>query len=232
MIKLGTSDLSKAFVGSSEVSKMYLGSDLVYNKEPEVLPYDAEIEYLESTGTQWINTSYIFADNFGFEIDFQNIGKGKTIIGANNNGTRTAVLFCGASSTDRFYLNIGTHNANTTPFYMTLDTTKRHKVKILVNENKASIYVDDVQKFNNVSFSGNYISNLEQTVFCTNYGTSVNELALSKVFSLKMWQDNSMVRDYIPVRLGQVGYLYDKVSGNIFGNSGTGSFILGNNITV
>lgn len=30
MIKLGTSDMAKAYVGSSEVSKMYLGSDLVW----------------------------------------------------------------------------------------------------------------------------------------------------------------------------------------------------------
>lgn len=38
MIKLGTNDITKAYVGSSEVSKMYLGSDLVYSKEL-VLPY-------------------------------------------------------------------------------------------------------------------------------------------------------------------------------------------------
>jgi len=33
--------------------------------------------------------------------------------------------------------------------------------------------------------------------------------------------------DLIPVRVGQVGYMYDKISNKLFGNSGTGSFILG-----
>jgi hypothetical protein len=33
--------------------------------------------------------------------------------------------------------------------------------------------------------------------------------------------------DLIPVRVGNVGYMYDKVSGKLFGNVGTGSFILG-----
>ena len=33
--------------------------------------------------------------------------------------------------------------------------------------------------------------------------------------------------DLVPVRIGSTGYMYDKVSGNLFGNSGTGSFILG-----
>jgi hypothetical protein len=39
--------------------------------------------------------------------------------------------------------------------------------------------------------------------------------------------NNSKIADFIPVRVGQVGYMYDKVSGTLFGNAGTGSFILG-----
>ena len=33
--------------------------------------------------------------------------------------------------------------------------------------------------------------------------------------------------DFIPVRKGTVGYLYDRVSGKLFGNAGTGDFVLG-----
>jgi hypothetical protein len=33
--------------------------------------------------------------------------------------------------------------------------------------------------------------------------------------------------DLIPVRIGNVGYMYDKVSGQLFENQGTGNFILG-----
>jgi hypothetical protein len=36
-----------------------------------------------------------------------------------------------------------------------------------------------------------------------------------------------MKLDLIPVRVGNVGYMYDKVSGQLFGNAGTGNFILG-----
>jgi hypothetical protein len=36
-----------------------------------------------------------------------------------------------------------------------------------------------------------------------------------------------MLRDFIPVRKGTTGYMYDKVSGQLFGNSGSGNFILG-----
>ena len=50
--------------------------------------------------------------------------------------------------------------------------------------------------------------------------------------SLKMYMSSIVlndvcVRNFIPVRVGNVGYMYDKVSGQLFGNSGTGNFILG-----
>lgn len=38
--------------------------------------------------------------------------------------------------------------------------------------------------------------------------------------------------DIIPVRVGDVGYLYDRVSGELFGNSGTGKFIVGPDKTI
>lgn len=36
-----------------------------------------------------------------------------------------------------------------------------------------------------------------------------------------------LVRDYIPVRVGQTGYLFDNVSKQLFGNAGTGAFVIG-----
>ena len=38
--------------------------------------------------------------------------------------------------------------------------------------------------------------------------------------------------DCIPVRVGDIGYLYDRVSGELFGNSGTGAFIVGPDKTI
>ena len=43
-----------------------------------------------------------------------------------------------------------------------------------------------------------------------------------------MSDDNGVVlADMIPVRVGSVGYMYDRVSGQLFGNDGTGDFIVG-----
>jgi hypothetical protein len=44
---------------------------------------------------------------------------------------------------------------------------------------------------------------------------------------LKIYENNELVQDLIPVRKGTIGYMYDKVSGQLFENIGSGSFILG-----
>ena len=48
-----------------------------------------------------------------------------------------------------------------------------------------------------------------------------------KVYYFQIYEGNDLVLDLIPVRIGQIGYMYDKVSGQLFKNSGTGDFILG-----
>lgn len=49
-----------------------------------------------------------------------------------------------------------------------------------------------------------------------------------RISSVKI--DDGLTFDAIPVRVGNVGYMYDKVSGKLFGNAGTGDFILGPDI--
>lgn len=58
-------------------------------------------------------------------------------------------------------------------------------------------------------------------------------VAHARIYSCKLWQDNILVRDYIPVRftneLGQSeGAMYDRVSKQLFRNQGTGAFLYGN----
>ena len=53
-----------------------------------------------------------------------------------------------------------------------------------------------------------------------------------RLYYLKMSKDGSSVRDFIPVRftnsLGvSEGAMYDRVSGQLFRNAGTGAFVIG-----
>jgi len=53
-----------------------------------------------------------------------------------------------------------------------------------------------------------------------------------KIKYAKIYINNTLVRDFIPVRIGTTGYMFDKVTGKMFGNSGTGNFVLGPDINI
>ena len=50
-----------------------------------------------------------------------------------------------------------------------------------------------------------------------------------RLFSWKHWRNGVLIRDLIPVSKDGIGYMYDEISKELFGNSGSGSFILGPN---
>ena len=93
-----------------------------------------------------------------------------------------------------------------------------------------------------VTFDINYAAQVTGTINGLNItfsnGTARNEWAIfgstsgsypfvGKLYWLKFYQNNILVRDFIPVKLNNIGYMYDKVSKQLFGNVGSGSFTCG-----
>lgn len=72
MSYIGTNKIGKMYLGGTAIGKAYLGDDLVYDSSgggtTPVLPYDTEIEYLQSTGAQYINTGIKPTTNFKFQV--------------------------------------------------------------------------------------------------------------------------------------------------------------------
>ena len=67
-------------------------------------------------------------------------------------------------------------------------------------------------------------------IFGVNTNGTITAATQMTLYSFKIWKNGVFVRDYIPVRKGTVGYLYDRVSGKLFGNAGTGAFTYGNDL--
>ena len=59
--------------------------------------------------------------------------------------------------------------------------------------------------------------------------SSIIEIANSgyKIYNFQVIRETNVILDLIPVRIGNVGYMYDKVSRRLFENNGTGNFVLG-----
>ena len=68
-------------------------------------------------------------------------------------------------------------------------------------------------------------------LFCVNGdGIQRGKLAGVRFYTAKFYDGSTLVRDFIAVRKDGVGYLYDQVSGQLFGNAGSGSFTYGNDV--
>ena len=162
------------------------------------LPYDAEIEYLQSTGTQWIDTEYRSDNTNAIELTVVTDGT-SGFMGSNGNLQMDLTLSKGLGKRTMMV----THSKNIGP-------------KTYVNGSL-------VKSQNYHTYNGYIIA-----LFALgNSGTTVSEKTRAKVYSSELRVGNITVRDLIPVRVGNVGYMYDRVSGQLFGNSGTGSFVLG-----
>ena len=196
-------NVSKTLFGNSGTGQFALGQDMEYK----------EIEYLESTGTQYINTNKINTRSTDLNLEFlltDSINEDRKIIGQ---GAKF-----GLAIQSGYWRVIGENWVKTS---YTVDTN-RHAFR--TNSNK--YYVDITEIYQQNKNPGSY----PMLIF---HVSSVNSIAPDgngvkmKLYSCKIYESNVLICDFIPVRVGQVGYLYDKVSDTFFGNSGSGSFILG-----
>lgn len=175
------------------------------------LPYDAEVEYLETDGSAYINTgAKIYNDT------------SVVVVWYSNYSTSTASYFFGSdSSTDRFYFREYNGNASYSIGSWWLNT------------NISTVGTHTIEMSNNgISVDGTASSRTGAAKtgdgnFCLFHVAAGNSPSGMRCYSCKIYQNGVLVRDYIPVRVGTEGAMYDRVSGQLFRNAGTGDFVLG-----
>ena len=184
------------------------------------LPYDAEIEYLESSGTQYIDTD--FSPNQNTNI--------YTEVYVRNNETHRIFETRDYDDMDRSFGIIIFNEVNKQAQLRRWGRTfKRGKYlgKLNIRQNGRNLYINNslITTGNTVNFS----INRTILLFALNcpMHEHYTEQSVFRCYRFTIYNNDLMVSDFIPVRVGQVGYMYDKVSGQLFGNNGTGSFILG-----
>lgn len=175
----------------------------------KVLPYDAEVEYLENTGTQWINlpVSVAKGDAFGVEIRFILL---TTSAGYNIWNSNVTSAF-----------RSWTYSYNSTSKAMTLASYIGGNA---TNGGWNAIYGEVTDCIVSTTQVGTRVLNRIITAF-TNL--RLLDSFKCKLMSFNVEHEGSVIYNLIPVRKGTTGYLYDKVSGQLFGNSGTGAFVVG-----
>ena len=182
------------------------------------LPYDAELEYLEGTGTQWIDTGVYGNQDTKIELAISITSFIQTnyssVFGNYNSSSDSISIFAGrisGSATTRF------GNASTNSLVLSAAT----RYDIVVDKNGVSYNDSTIQWSPSNTFTTN------GTLIAFGRNVTTYGLFIGKVYYCKIYAGSILVRDFIPVRKGTVGYLYDRVTRKLFGNAGTGDFVLG-----
>ena len=204
---------------------MSLFRDLLIDKKRR--RYYTEVEYLESTGTQYIDTGVYPADMTYVEAEAQytQVNKRQTLLGCyiTNSNYNT---FAGTNVQSNYANFFAQWSPGTYSGPVASDTNKHFfsfdkPTKVFTVDNSTTT-LDGTTS--NVSGQTLYM-------FATHSGSTIDRQANAKIYYLKIKNGDTLVRDFIPV-LGWdgKGYMYDKVSRQLFGNAGTGDFVLGRQI--
>lgn len=181
-----------------------------------------EVEYLESNGTQWIDTGIKTSDKISFEISFEDneiITYDRFFFGATDNNT------------SRFYLGYGWDNNNTGFAYGgsinqldKIGSKKRATIKFDVDKN---LYVNGIKENISISTFGGVSLNIY--LFTRNVNGNKGVGTFTKIYYCKIWKNGEIVRDLLPTISTEEGHigeacLFDTVTNTYFYNQGTGKF--------
>jgi len=185
------------------------------------------VKYLESTGTQYIDTGVIPSNKkISAQVSFKLNGLSGTntsgIIGSSKTDGSDNIQFSVYQSKWRLKLNnFGTYGNNY--------DTNNHIVKL--NTESGTILDDTV--LTSTQYTINSSNNIPMYLMGVSYNGTVYPsddvyTLIGKIYYGKIWDNGVPVRDYIPVKdENNIGYMFDKVTHTLYANAGTGSFVVG-----
>jgi hypothetical protein len=206
------------------------GSQIEPEPEPEPL-YDAEVEYLSTDGTAYIDSGIKTTSDIRTVAKFSVTSRPSNNcavfggrVGYNDRGN--TLYYYGNNSNIKFGWRYGNEEQNTGNGSWTGDYSISNlsaaRTMVISGATSATLTASAA------SFSLEH----NMYVFAMNNNGAVGGMNSAstaiKLKTIKFYNGGTLVRDYIAVRKNGVGYLYDKVSGELFGNAAaSGSFVVG-----
>ena len=208
----------------------------------KALPYDAELEYLESTGTQWVDTGVVPKIGDSVRMMFR-------LTRQPTGSTYDQIMGAGVG-TYQFCFPTGTHgpvSAQTGIWCRSWQGGAGYSAPFLPSNSIGPDYVTDfsIKHLNGNNYRLSVGDDYIDTVAMSEIDGSTEHRNLLifrrpnvgnswiKCYAFKLWDsNNTLVRDFIPVRFtnerGETeGAMYDRVSGHLYLNAGTGAFVIG-----
>lgn len=187
-----------------------------------------QLKYIESSGTQYIDTGISAPNGFKAVIDweFKSLNQYANVIGADNGSSGFNFLCVGSPSS--YYWQLGTDSSKDSSVKSAVNT--RYNIDVSTVINHSYLKINDVTLLTDETSTSR--SSRELFIFAVNSGGEAKFFSSAKIYLCKIINNNSVVRDYIPAKRNSDGVvgLYDLVSKTFFTNVGTGIFTAGSEI--
>ena len=188
-----------------------------------------QVEYIESSGTQYIDTGFVPNQNTRTVIDFMPTSTSSPFIfgsrlGYNNNAYD---LYTFSNKFRDDYANTNYGNESSQPFPKSAN--KRYLFD--KNKNHSIMYEENVQFYDHTFTEKTINLSFNMFLFGLNDNGSIrsSNIAMMKLYSCKIYDNGILVRDFVPcyrIDDDEVG-LYDTVNDIFYTNQGTGVFTYG-----
>ena len=192
-----------------------------------------ELEYLESTGTQYINTGFIPNKQSRMIIDFYVNRPEKPWIAYVGNTNAFGVIQSTNTASTSFLVYNGS-NSNSTGFWRveSIYGNGVGRYTVDINQNNVTIYASNGSSVSNTFSAGaDYQLTTPLYLFGGDRDGNLmqNEGATIRIYSAKLYDNGQLVRDFIPVRRNIDGVLgmYDRVTKTLYTNAGSDNFYPG-----
>lgn len=227
----GVASFSVTGINASTVfTATYQGATATCTVTPSSIPYQT-VEYLQSNGSQYINTGYILKahDKVEVTVSMQGNGTYNGVFGARKNDYQhnAYALFGRFGSSNKFVYTRTRQekSGNTISTNVIYDVTTQGSTCTIMQGDTL------VQTLTNSGTIEDCVNPCGLFVLNTHTGTGFNKdtYGYMKIYSFKITDsNNNVIMDLVPVRDGTTGYMYDKVTGNLMTNYGT--FLYGEDI--
>ena len=180
------------------------------------------LEYIESTGTQYIDTGFKANNNTRVVMDLQAnsiSGNAWAFGGRDSTSSNAMAVFYYYSSSKLWNADyVGSSNRQS---FSGVGATDR----IAIDFNKNSCSINGVL---NTFTAASFQSSSSIALLAVNTAGTVTGYINAKLYSCKIYDNGALVRDYIPaLRSDGIAGLYDSVNDTFYASNGTGNFIAG-----
>ena len=187
-----------------------------------------EVQYIESTGTQYINTGVVNSSTIYIEhiASFANVNA--SVLSGSEYSSSYRFKW-GLNGTNTLYIGYGSNNRNTTVSNISIDNYFTFKIGKGIQE------IVGVCSYADTEALGRYSTQPIHLMARREYGgnSKTDCMGNQRTKSCKIYDNNVLIRDFVPCyrKSDNVPGLYDTVNNVFYTNAGSGTFLMGNEVS-